>query len=54
MRLYGEIIVELYGGGDYPPYMRKKHVLSHLSHDIQCRPCILRSVSWVSVDCGTR
>ena len=44
VRLYGEIILELYRG-DYRPYRRTNHAQSHLYHDIQCRPCTRRSIS---------
>ena len=39
--------------GDYRPYRRTNHALSHLYHDTQCRPCTLRSVSCWRLDiCG--
>ena len=44
MCLYGEKIPELYRG-DYRPYRRTNHALSHLYHNIQCRPCTVRSIS---------
>ena len=44
VRLYGEITPELYRG-DYRPYRRTNHALSHLYHNNQFRPCTLRSVS---------
>ena len=46
VRLYRQIIPEL-KRGDYRPYKRTNHALSHLYHDIQGKDC-------VSVDCGTK
>ena len=54
MRLYGEIIPELWRG-DYRPYLRTNHALTctmissvDLAH--YGIPC---ANDWVSVDCGT-
>ena len=55
VRLYGEIIPELQRG-DYRPYRRTNHTLSHLYHNNQFRPAhygVSRAKDWVSVDCGT-
>ena len=34
-----------FSDGDYRPYRRTKHALSHLYHNNQCRPCALQSIS---------
>ena len=40
--------------GDYRPYRRTDHALSHLYHDIQCRPYTLWSIGylWIVVQNG--
>ena len=54
--------VPLYGDNpralarDYRPYRRTNHALSHLYHNIQCRPAhfgVFLAKDRVFVDCGT-